>query len=98
MQGNARAATAYALDYAKGRRQTGRPIIEHQSVKSRIFEMYRQVECARALNLNVVMLNASSSEWTAIEVEPLQKREATDLIRVFLAEFSKQLGQSWMSG
>jgi alkylation response protein AidB-like acyl-CoA dehydrogenase len=58
--GVARSAFELALAYAKERKQGGRPIIEHQSVKSRIFEMYRQVECARALNFNVVMLNASS--------------------------------------
>lgn len=58
--GVARAAFELALDYARERTQGGRPIIEHQSVRSRIFEMYRKVEAARALNFNVVMLNASS--------------------------------------
>lgn len=47
--GTARAAFELALDYAKERVQGGVPIIQHQSVKARIFEMYRKVEAARAL-------------------------------------------------
>lgn len=58
--GVARSAFELALDYARERKQGGRPIIQHQSVKARIFEMYRRVEAARALNFNVAMLNASS--------------------------------------
>lgn len=56
--GLARAALEHAVDYAKERVQGGKPIIEHQAVKSRIFEMYRKVEAARALNLRVVTHNA----------------------------------------
>jgi alkylation response protein AidB-like acyl-CoA dehydrogenase len=47
--GTARAAFDLALDYAKERKQGGVTIIEHQSVKARIFEMYRKVETAKAL-------------------------------------------------
>jgi alkylation response protein AidB-like acyl-CoA dehydrogenase len=39
MQGAARSATAYALDYAKERRQTGRAIIYHQNVYKKLVEM-----------------------------------------------------------
>lgn len=56
--GLARAALEHAVDYAKERVQGGKPIIEHQAVKTRIFEMYRKVEAARALNLRVVTHNA----------------------------------------
>lgn len=56
--GLARAALEHAVDYAKERVQGGKPIIEHQAVKSRLFEMYRKVEAARALNLRVVSHNA----------------------------------------
>lgn len=56
--GLARAALEHAVDYAKERIQGGRPIIEHQAVKARLFEMYRKVEAARALNLSVVSHNA----------------------------------------
>jgi alkylation response protein AidB-like acyl-CoA dehydrogenase len=56
--GLARAALEHAIGYAKERVQGGRPIIEHQAVRSRIFEMFRKVEAARALNLKVVHHNA----------------------------------------
>lgn len=59
--GVARSAFELALDYARERKQGGRPIIEHQSVKAQIFEMYRKVAAARALNFNVVMLNATAA-------------------------------------
>lgn len=55
--GLAQAALDAALDYAKERVQGGVPIINHQSVKERIFEMFRKVECARALNRRVIAYN-----------------------------------------
>jgi len=56
--GLARAALEHAVDYAKERVQGGKPIIQHQAVKTRLFEMFRKVEAARALNLRVVTHNA----------------------------------------
>jgi alkylation response protein AidB-like acyl-CoA dehydrogenase len=56
--GLARAALEHAVNYARQRRQGGRPIIEHQGVRTRLFEMFRKVEAARALNLRVVAHNA----------------------------------------
>jgi alkylation response protein AidB-like acyl-CoA dehydrogenase len=56
--GLAQAALDLALDYAKERVQGGVPIFQHQSVKSRLFEMFRKVEAARALNRRVVLYNA----------------------------------------
>jgi alkylation response protein AidB-like acyl-CoA dehydrogenase len=53
--GLAAAAFDEALAYAKQRVQGGRPIIEHQSVKSRIFEMFELVEAARALSRRVIL-------------------------------------------
>lgn len=55
--GLARAALEVAVDYAKERVQGGVPIFQHQSVKERLFEMFRKVECARALNRSVVSYN-----------------------------------------
>jgi alkylation response protein AidB-like acyl-CoA dehydrogenase len=55
--GLARAALEIAIDYAQDRIQGGVPIFEHQSVKSRLFEMFRKVECARALNRSVIAYN-----------------------------------------
>lgn len=55
--GVARSAFELAFEYAHERKQGGVPIIQHQSVKSRIFKMFRQVEAARALNRRVMLAN-----------------------------------------
>jgi alkylation response protein AidB-like acyl-CoA dehydrogenase len=56
--GVARAAYDHALAYAKERVQGGVPIIDHQSVKSRLFKMFTKVEAARALARRVGVANA----------------------------------------
>ncbi len=48
--GAARAAYELALDYAHERKQGGVPIIRHQNVRYRLFQMFRQVEASRALS------------------------------------------------
>jgi alkylation response protein AidB-like acyl-CoA dehydrogenase len=58
--GLAQAALDLAIDYAKERVQGGVAIFEHQSVKGRLFEMFRKVESARALNRRVVTYNTVS--------------------------------------
>jgi alkylation response protein AidB-like acyl-CoA dehydrogenase len=58
--GVARAAYEHALAYAKERVQGGVPIIEHQSVKSRLFKMFAKVEAARALARRVAVYNAAN--------------------------------------
>ena len=57
--GVARASLECALAYARERVQGGAPIIEHQSVKSRLFKMFAQVEAARALARRVVVYNTT---------------------------------------
>jgi len=56
--GVARAAYELALAYAKERVQGGVPIIRHQSVRSRLFRMFTQVEAARALARQVALMGA----------------------------------------
>lgn len=56
--GLARAAYEHALEYAHERKQGGLPIIRHQSVKTRLFHMFRKVEAARALLRRIVEFNA----------------------------------------
>jgi len=56
--GLAQAGLDLAVAYAKERVQGGVPIFQHQSVKARLFEMFRKVEAARALNRRVVEYNA----------------------------------------
>ena len=46
--GVARAAFEHAWQYAHQRRQGGEPLIRHQLVRYRLFEMFRKVETARA--------------------------------------------------
>jgi alkylation response protein AidB-like acyl-CoA dehydrogenase len=57
--GVARSAYELALAYAKERIQGGRPIFEHQSVRSRLFRMFTQTEAARALARSVAETNAA---------------------------------------
>jgi acyl-CoA dehydrogenase len=59
--GLARAAYELALRYAHERMQGGIPIFGHQSVKSRLFEMFRKIETARALNRRVIRYNTVHS-------------------------------------
>ncbi|HYB90332.1 MAG TPA: acyl-CoA dehydrogenase family protein [Candidatus Binataceae bacterium] len=56
--GVAQAALDLALDYAKQRVQGGVPIFQHQSVRLRLFEMFRMVQAARALSRQVALYNA----------------------------------------
>jgi alkylation response protein AidB-like acyl-CoA dehydrogenase len=56
--GVAQAALDLAIDYAKQRVQGGVPIFEHQSVKMRLFEMFRKVQAARALSRQVTLYNS----------------------------------------
>jgi alkylation response protein AidB-like acyl-CoA dehydrogenase len=58
--GLAQAAPELAIDYSKERIQGGGPIFKHQSVKGRLFEMFRKVEAARSLNRRAVVYNAVS--------------------------------------
>ena len=47
--GAARAAYEFALDYAKTRKQFGKPIIEHQAVAFRLADMATRIQSARLL-------------------------------------------------
>ncbi len=58
--GLGRAALEHALAYAKERVQGGVPIIEHQSVKARVFKIFTQVEAARSLAWRVMLYNSTN--------------------------------------
>jgi len=47
--GVARAATEYATEYARQRKQFGKPVIEHQAVAFRLADMATRVESARLM-------------------------------------------------
>jgi alkylation response protein AidB-like acyl-CoA dehydrogenase len=55
--GLAHAAYDEALSYARQRLQGGRPIIEHQNIKLKLFDMFAGVEAARALSRQVMVYN-----------------------------------------
>ena len=55
--GVAQAALDLAVAYAKERVQGGVPIFQHQSVRGRLFEMFRKVEAARSLSRRVMLYN-----------------------------------------
>jgi alkylation response protein AidB-like acyl-CoA dehydrogenase len=58
--GLARAALEQAIGYARERVQGGTAIIEHQSVKARLFKMFAQLEAARGLSRRVVAYNSTN--------------------------------------
>ncbi len=59
--GVARAALEHALDYVHERRQGGIELIQHQSMKLRIFDMWRRVEAARAMAHRAAQYNYSAN-------------------------------------
>ena len=58
--GIARAAFEHAVEYAHQRKQGGTVIIQHNSVRQRLFEMFRKVEAARALTRRAMAFNATA--------------------------------------
>jgi len=58
--GCARAAFEEALDYCKERKQGGKPIIEHQWIQQKLFEMFMKVESARALSRMAMIYNSET--------------------------------------
>jgi acyl-CoA dehydrogenase len=59
--GLARAAFEHAWEYAHRRRQGGIPLVQHQHVRIRLFEMFRKIESSRALARRVMEYNATAA-------------------------------------
>jgi acyl-CoA dehydrogenase len=76
--GVARAALEHAVDYARERIQGGTAIFEHQSVKARLFTMFRKVEAARALNRSVIGYNTAHPEKPRLELAIASKVTSTE--------------------
>jgi len=57
--GTARAAYEHALAYARERVQGGKPLIRHQGVRLRLFDMFTKVEAARSLSRRVAIHNGT---------------------------------------
>jgi len=58
--GVAQSAFDEALAYAQTRVQGGRPIIEHQNIQLKLFNMFTQVEAARSLSRRASLYNDAS--------------------------------------
>ena len=58
--GLARAAFEETLEYCKQRVQGGRPLVEHQLIQRKLFDMMSKVETARAYARSVMLYNASN--------------------------------------
>ena len=56
--GVAQAALDEALEYAKQRVQGGKPIVSHQNVQLKLFDMFVAVEAARSLSRRVTVYNS----------------------------------------
>jgi alkylation response protein AidB-like acyl-CoA dehydrogenase len=59
--GLARAAYEAAYDYTKNRVQGGKPIIEHQSVRARLFRMFTLLQTCRSLSRGVSIYNRTAT-------------------------------------
>jgi alkylation response protein AidB-like acyl-CoA dehydrogenase len=60
--GVAQSAYDEAIQYAKERVQGGKPIIEHQNIQLKLFDMFTSVEAARSLARRVVVYNESQTQ------------------------------------
>ncbi|WFF02297.1 acyl-CoA dehydrogenase family protein [Micromonospora sp. WMMD964] len=65
--GVARAAYEYSLDYAKGRVQFGRPIIENQAVAFTLADMRMEIDAARLLVWRASWMGRNNRPFTAGE-------------------------------
>lgn len=59
--GVARAAFEHALEYVHQRKQGGAALINHQSVQTRVFDLWRRVEASRAITQRVFDFNYSEN-------------------------------------
>jgi len=67
--GLAQAAFDEALKYAKVRVQGGKPIIEHQSIRLKLFKMFTMIESARAYSRRVALYNAANPPGSAMHAQ-----------------------------
>lgn len=65
--GIARAAFEFALDYAKQRKQFGRPIIDNQAIAFKLADMAVEIEAARALIWRALWEGRNGGEFKKAE-------------------------------
>ena len=65
--GIARAAYEFALDYARERKQFGKPIIENQAIAFRLADMATEIEAARLLVWRALWMSRNGGEFKKAE-------------------------------
>ncbi|OAR27205.1 acyl-CoA dehydrogenase [Streptomyces sp. ERV7] len=80
--GTARAAYDYALEYAKGREQFGRPIIDNQGVAFQLADMRTQIDAARLL--------VWRASWMATAGRPFTSAEGS-MSKLYASETAKKV-------
>ena len=80
--GTARAAYEYALEYATGREQFGRPIIDNQGVAFQLADMRTQIDAARLL--------VWRASWMATAGKPFTSAEGS-MSKLFASETAKKV-------
>jgi alkylation response protein AidB-like acyl-CoA dehydrogenase len=65
--GIARAAYEYAMDYAKGREQFGRPIIDNQAIAFTLADMRTEIDAARLLVWRAAWMGRNNRPFLAGE-------------------------------
>lgn len=82
--GVARAAYEDALAYAKQRVQGGKPIIEHQTVRLKLFNAFREIEAARALIWKAAFaVNILHSAAARTFASDMAVRVCAEMVQVF---------------
>ncbi|MGP3690902.1 acyl-CoA dehydrogenase family protein [Streptomyces sp. IBSNAI002] len=65
--GIARAAYEYALEYARGREQFGRPILQNQAIAFALADLRTEIDCARLLIWRAAWMGRNDRPFTAGE-------------------------------
>jgi acyl-CoA dehydrogenase len=88
--GVARAAYEHALGYVHERVQGGVPLIKHQLTRYRVFELFRKVECIRAMAQRTVAYNYLTAPHCLASVT--SKTTATELALEVVGEALQLFG------
>jgi len=88
--GLARAALEESLTYSKERVQGGKPLIEHYSMKQRIFHLFRRVETCRVvsrtamnLNFNISPPHVEYSLWAKVQCTEMAYKNIHEAIQIW---------------
>jgi acyl-CoA dehydrogenase len=80
--GTARAAYEYALEYAKQRRQFGRPIIENQAISFALADMKTEIDASRLLVWRAAWMARNRKQFNAAEGSMSKLKAGETAVRV----------------